>query len=185
MANARRRGPAGSAIKDGKDGLQVVTSKGHRWTEEAEAIFFAHLALTCNVTQSAAMAGFSATRMFQKRRNEPDFARKWQAAIDQGHARLEALLVQRAIETLEGFAPDADTPVPAVTFKDAMSLLGHHRARVEGGPRSRRSWARPRSLDEVRDAILAKLEAIAPAAAPSPTAPAADLATDLAPGDDA
>lgn len=164
MPDAKPRGPAGCAIKDGKDGLQVVESVGHRWTEEAEALFFGHLALTCNVTRSAAAAGFSATRMFQKRRDEPDFARKWQAALEQGHARLEALLVQRAIETLEGFAPDADGPIPAMTIRDVTTILGHHRDRVHGGPRSRRSWARPRSMDEVRDSILAKLEAIAPVA---------------------
>ncbi len=72
------------------------------------------------------------------------------------------LLVQRATEMLEGFAPDPDTPIPEMTVKDALAVLGHHRNTVEGGPRSRRQWARPKSLDEMGDSILAKLEAIAP-----------------------
>jgi hypothetical protein len=36
------------------------------------------------------------------------------------------------------------------------------RREVEGGPRSRRQWARPRSLDEMADSIMRKLQAIAP-----------------------
>jgi hypothetical protein len=76
--------------------------------------------------------------------------------------RIEALLVQRAIEALEGFTPDPDTPIIIrdMTMKDALILLGHHRRTIEGGPRSRRQWARPRTLDEVRGSILRKLEAI-------------------------
>ena len=40
-------------------------------------------------------------------------------------------------------------------------LLGHHRRVLEGGPlRSRRRWERPKTFDEARDSILAKIEAI-------------------------
>jgi hypothetical protein len=53
-----------------------------------------------------------------------------------------------------------------MSVKDALAILGHHRREVTGGPRSRRQWARPRSLDEMRDSILAKLEAVAPAPIP-------------------
>jgi hypothetical protein len=100
--------------------------------------------------------------VYKRRRRDPAFAQRWQAALEQGSERLNALLLQRAIEALEGFAPDPDTPIPEMTVKDARAILGHHRREVEGGPRSRRQWARPRSLDEMRDSILRKLEAIAP-----------------------
>ena len=46
-----------------------------------------------------------------------------------------------------------------------LILLGHHRRTIEGGPRSRREWARPKTLDEVRNSILRKLEVIARARA--------------------
>lgn len=163
----QRRGPAGSRIRaSGKDGPQIVHSTGKRWTDEAEAVFLDHLAASCNITQSAKAAGFSATLMFQKRRADPAFAARCQAALEQGYVRIEAALVRRAVEALEGFAPDGDTPIPEMTVRDALSILGHHRARVEGGPRSRRQWARPRTLEEVSESILAKLEAIAPEPVP-------------------
>lgn len=157
-------GPEGILLYGrGKDGRQLVRSTGKRWSDEAEAGFLDHLAASCNVTASAQAAGFTPAAVYKRRRGDPGFAEKWEAALQQGYARLEALLVQRAIEALEGFAPDAETPLPEMTVKDARAILGHHRRTVEGGPRSRRQWARPRTLDEMRDSILAKLEAVAPA----------------------
>ena len=102
-----------------------------------------------------------------RRRKDPAFHKRWDVALAQGYAHIEALLVQRAIEALEGWAPDPDTPIVIrdMTVKDALILLGHHRRTIEGGPRSRRQWARPRTLDEMRDSILRKLEAIAPTGA--------------------
>jgi hypothetical protein len=156
-------GPAGTQVRAaGKDGPQVIRSTGGRWSDEAEAVFLDHLAASCNVAAAADACGFSCAAVYKRRRRDPAFARRWQAALEQGAQRLNALLLQRAIEALEGFAPDPDTPIPEMTVKDALAILGHHRREVEGGPRSRRQWARPRSLDEMRDSILAKLAAIAP-----------------------
>ena len=155
-----RRGPCGTGLLVGKDGPQLIRSTGKRWSEEAETVFLDHLAATCNVTASAAECGFSCTAVYKRRRRDPAFAQRWQAALEQGAGRLRALLLQRAIEALEGFAPDPDTPIPVMTVKDIITIIGHHGREVDGGPRSRRQWARPRSLDEMRDSILAKLEAI-------------------------
>lgn len=156
-------GPEGVLLYGrGKDGLQVVRSTGKRWSDEAEALFLDSLAASCNVTASAQAAGFTPAALYKRRRGDPGFLERWEAALQQGYARLEALLVQRAIEALEGFAPDPETPLPQMTVQDARAILGHHRATVAGGPRSRRQWARPRTLDDMRDSILAKLEAVAP-----------------------
>jgi hypothetical protein len=154
------RNVRGTGILVGKDGPQLIRSTGKRWSEEAEAVFLDHLAASCNVSVAAAAAGFTRFTTYKRRRRDPGFAKRWQAALEQGYARIETLLVQRAIEVLEGFEPDPDTPIPVMTVKDAQSLLGVHRRSVEGGPRSRREWARPRSLDEMRDSILRKLEVI-------------------------
>jgi hypothetical protein len=156
--------PPDTRILLGKDGPQLVdNSSGKRWTDEAEEAFFDHLAATCNVTASAKVCGFTCAGIYKRRRTDPAFARKWQAALEQGHARIAMLLAQRAAEALEGFAPDPESPIPQMTVKDALAVLGHHRRTVENLPRSRRQWARPKSLDEMSAAILARLEAIAPA----------------------
>lgn len=157
-------GISGTGVLVGKDGPQLIRSTGKRWSDEAEAVFLDHLAASCNVTASAEACGFSGRAIYARRRNDPAFAQRWQAALETGYAHIEALLMQRTVEALEGFEPDPETPVLAPkTFNEARQLLGHHRNTVEGGPRSRRQWARPRSLDEMRDSILRKLEAIAPA----------------------
>lgn len=154
---------AGTTVRGGKDGPQIVRSEGARWTDDDEAVFLDHLAASCNVSLSAEAAGFSRFELYKRRRRDPAFAKRWQAALAQGYARIEAALVRRAIDALEGLSPDPDTPIPTMTVEQAMKVLDGHRNTVEGGPRSRRQWTRPRSLDEVRDSILAKLEAIAPA----------------------
>lgn len=160
-ASSRRgRGPEGSVIRYGKDGLQVVRSSGARWTEEAAAKFLDCLAASCNVMLSAETAGFGVETVYKHRREDPVFAQRWQAALEQGYARIEMALVRRAADAMEGLAPDPATPIPQMTVDQALKVLSRHRATVEGRGRGRRGWTRPRSLDEVSESILTKLEAI-------------------------
>lgn len=164
-SNAGARAPQGTTTRAGKDGSQIIRTDGSRWSDEAEARFLDHLASSCNVTAAAEAAGFSREAIYKRRRHDPGLAERWQNALDQGYARIEMLLVQRATETLEGFAPDPGTPLPDMTTRDAIAILQLHRGAVKGEGRAPGWRARPRSLDELRDSILAKLEAIAPGAA--------------------
>ena len=177
MGRGRRRnvghGPAGTrAVLGGKDGPQVIRSKGDRWTEEAEAAFLDQLAASCNVLAACEAAGFCNTTVYKRRREDAGFARRWQAALEQGYVRIEMALVRRAADALEGLAPDPDTPIPTMTVEQAIKVLDRHRAAVKGEARSKRNWTRPRTLDEVSESILRKLEAIAPE--PVPLVVAAD-----------
>ena len=154
--------PGTSLRASGKDGPQLIASSGKRWTDEAEARFLDSLAASCNVTLSAQAAGFSTVAIYRRRRTDAGFAARWQAALEQGYARIEIALVRRAADALEGFAPDPDTPFPEMTVRDAVTILQLHRAAVRGDTGVSPRWRpRPRSLDEVRDSILTKLEAIA------------------------
>lgn len=154
--------PAGATLRCGPDGPQLQRSTGKRWTEEAEQRFVDHLAATANVRAATAAAGFTSSLVYRRRRNDAAFAARWEAALAQGYARIEALMVLRAERALEGCEPDGDKPGLEVTFKDALALLSHHSATIRGTGNRRGRWARPRSLDEMRDSILAKLEAFAP-----------------------
>lgn len=155
------RGPAGDAMRaSGKDGPQIVNSRGHRWTTKAEALFLDELGASCNVTRAARVAGFSTAAIHRRRRTDAAFADRWRVALEQGYVRIEMLLVQRATEALEGHAPDPDTPIPAMTVKDAITILQTYRAAVATGGKCLTKRARVRSLDEVRDSILTKLDAI-------------------------
>jgi len=160
-SDGAQHGPEGTAIRMGRHGTQLVTTRGHRWSDEAEETFFDHLAATANVSASAEACGFSVQALYTRRRKEPVFQERWDVALAQGYAHMEALLVQRSIEALEGFEPDPNTPIIIrdMTVKDALILLGHHRRTIEGAPRSRREWAREPPIEDVRAEILRRVEA--------------------------
>jgi hypothetical protein len=155
-----RSGPAGSIARaGGKDGPQIVHSRGKRWTDAAETLFLDALAASCNVTWAAAQCGFSKEALYARRRRDPAFAASWQDALVQGYFRIEAGLVAAAIATVEGRTPDPDFPIPAMTVADIIAVLTLHRATVHGEGKSPGWRGRPRSLDEIRQSILAKLSA--------------------------
>ena len=161
-----RTGPPGTILRaSGKDGPQIIASSGARWTDESEARFLDHLASSCNVTLSAAAAGFSKEALYRRRRIDPDFAQAWQTALEQGYVRLEMLLIEGATASSKGAdrAERKHLPFPDMTVREAIVILQLHRASVKGDGMTRGAgWrARPRRLDEVRDSILKKLEAIA------------------------
>jgi hypothetical protein len=157
-------GPKGSILRlTGKDGPQRIHSEGHRWTDQAEALFLDALAASNNATWSAGQCGFSKEAIYQRARRDPAFAEKMAAARAQAHGRIDEALARRAEDFLEGRPPDPDSPIVDMTVQDAIAILKLHRAGQNPEGHARRpAWpARPRSLDEVRDSILAKLSAIA------------------------
>lgn len=149
-------------IRSHKDGPQRIRVAGKWWSPEAEATFLDHLAASCNVAWSAAQAGFSAVTVYNHRRTDPGFARQWEEALEHGYIRLETELLGAATDYVQRMREDEDLPFKDMTVREAISLLGRHGARNGGGPTARggRFQARPRSLDEMRDSILAKFEAI-------------------------
>ena len=94
MAAARRSerkpGPPGTILRaSGKDGPQLVTSSGARWTTAAERRFLDWLGATCNVTRACAESGFSKAAVYKRRRLDSAFAAAWEETLAQGYARLE------------------------------------------------------------------------------------------------
>ena len=97
------RGQQGTRFRpDHKDGAQRIRINGCWWSDEAERIFLDHLAASCNISGSAAAAGFSAVTVYNHRRSDPGFSARWQEALEQGYARLEMALVRTATDYLEG-----------------------------------------------------------------------------------
>lgn len=153
--------PTGEVIVIGKSGRPQRVSSGSRfWSDKAEQIFLDHLAATCNVRASADAAGFSNVAVYRRRRKWPGFAERWNAALAQGYARLEAVMLANAADTMEGRPPDPDAPVPPMSVADALNLLRLHRAAVKGGAPQDYKHRKMKSLDEVRASIARKLEAI-------------------------
>lgn len=154
-------GPPGTIIRPSTRGPQVVRQTGSRWTDESERIFLDELGATCNVERAARAAGFCNATAYRRRATDPGFAELWRVALAQGFDRLEMLLIQRATELLEGRLPNPDHPIPPMTVAEVIRILQVHRASVRdtGERRPGRPFP-PRSLDQMRASIIAKLEAI-------------------------
>lgn len=164
------KGPAGSRLRRGNDGrAKKVKTGGAQWSDEAEALFFDHLASSCNVRASAAETGFTAFTVYRQRRMRPDFAARWQAALEQGYARLEMALLRAALDTIDNIDFDDERPIPKMTVEQAMNVLRAHRNQMTGsGRRGPGRYARVRTLDEVRGSILKKVGAIRAELVPLP-----------------
>ena len=161
MSDSPPSAPATVLRAPNKDGPQRVRPGHKRFTPEAQALFLDHLAASCNVSWSAAQAGVSTVTAYNHRRANPGFARGWEEALRHGYVRLETELLGTAIEYAARLRSDDDLPLKHMSVREALALLGRHGG-GNAGPTARggRFRPRPRPLDEARESILAKLEAI-------------------------
>ncbi len=113
-----------------------------RWRE----VFLEKLAETSNVSLSAEWASISTAQVYASRRCEPEFARKWTAALCEGYDNLE-MDVLRRLRT--GDSKDLDGN--KFDFGAALRILAAHRE----------SAARERAIrdNEDADAIIAEIDA--------------------------
>ena len=153
---------AGRVVRPEKNGkTKIVRTSGKRWSQEAEETFLEELAATCNVAAAAEACGFSDTAIYKRRMRDPGFAAAWAQALEQGYAKLEAMLIENATESLRRKPIAADRPPPAVGFNDAPNLLKLHRATARGGAPQNYGWRKQaRDIEEVRASILRKMDAL-------------------------
>lgn len=100
--------------------------------------FLEHLAATCNVTASAEAAGISFSAAYRARMKDPEFRADWQLALEQGYARLEAALLERAARGADrarlagdGAIEGPDSP-EEIDWDKAIQLLTLHGKRLAG-----------------------------------------------------
>lgn len=138
-------------------GKHILIRPGLREGETARAnrqwrvLFLDHLAESSNVTESAAKAGISPSRAYKVRREEPEFARQWLAALREGYTHLEMEVVRRLREG--DFRTAADEKYD---FGSAIRLLAAHRDSAVRG----QSQVRDVTAAEVRASIDRKIEDI-------------------------
>lgn len=115
------------------------------------ATFLDHLAETSNVTASAAEAGVSPGRAYKVRREDPEFARAWLAALWEGYTHLEMEVVRR-LRAGDHSANDKSR----YDFANAVRLLAAHRDNASQAMAQQRNV----SAAEVRASIDRKVEEI-------------------------
>ncbi len=114
-------------------------------------LFLDHLAESSNVTRSAEYAGINPSRAYKVRREEPEFARAWLAALWEGYIHLE-LEVLRRLRDGDQVAGESDK----YDFANAIRLLAAHRDNAARAQAEHRNV----SAAEIRASIDRKVEAI-------------------------
>ena len=152
--------PRGEAIRLDHGHAKITTVTAHRWTPLDEEAFLDSLAASANVSWSARQNNFSKEAVYKRRRLDAAFAARWQAALEQGYARVEMALVRAAADSMEGVAFDADRPIPKMTVDQAHNILKLHAANVGRAGRRYGSPPRRASLDDVRGSIARKVDAV-------------------------
>jgi len=160
-AKTDRSALPGEVIRDYPGGKPKLIASGvRRWPRASEAVFLDTLATTCNVTRSAAAAGFSCQSAYRHRRRMPAFAERWREALEIGYERLEQAMLDAAIRSVSDEEDATEAPLPRMSIGEAMNLLRLHRSSVkEGVQRSGRPPREP-SIEDVRASIARRLNAI-------------------------
>ena len=157
---------------------QLATPRAGQWTVKTERVFLDVLSATANATAAARATGVSAAGAWVRRRHLPAFAQAWDEAVADGHARLEMLMMERGTSLLggEAFAPGGGRRAPDDRERDehardekgrdafdpqiAMWLLKRRDQLRAGTSKMARSWERVPDIEEVRESIMRKLDAM-------------------------
>lgn len=172
----RRRDPREEGeeriVPNNRRRLQRRKMRHVRFDERRKAVFLTHFAWSCDLAAAAAAAGVCENTVYNHRRRDPAFAKAFQAALEAGHARLEAEALRQRLEAQQrlGAALDAaaaesrgsDTlPIAAVAtdFDRTMKLLARWDRRGGGtGPRTVADGRRKRwTFDEAIEALDQRL----------------------------
>jgi hypothetical protein len=146
-----------------------------------EQAFADVLADTCNVTLAAQAIKRSSSNVYAHRARSASFRALWQAALATGYARLELMMLERALHGEEKIVTGKDgstTVMREYPDRIALALLKMHRDSAGSGEGAAVDEA---ECEEARERILARLERIreralegtgrglvAPAPGPSP-----------------
>ena len=110
-------------------------AKPVRWSAGRERRFLDALAQTANVAGSVRAAGLSESNVYRRRRKHDAFRAAWLAALREGYAKLETMLLERALNGVEKAVWHGGKQVgTAREYSDrlALALLTAHRGSVTG-----------------------------------------------------
>lgn len=127
-----------------------------RWSATREEAFLFALAETGNVAASIRASGLSETNVYRRRRQSAEFRAKWTAALREGFLKLEAMMLDRALNGIEKPVWHGGQQVGTITeYNDrtALALLAAHRATVMGT----REMAADVPIAELRTRLKARL----------------------------
>lgn len=147
-------------VERGRGHTQAKRITRRQWTAADAERAVAIAAETGSLKAVAARTGFCADTIRKARRGAPGFDAAIRAALAEATDRLEAELLDRASEAMAVPASRPGEGEP-VRFAEALELVKHRRAVEAREARAvlRASPPRP-SLEDVRERVLAKLDAL-------------------------
>jgi hypothetical protein len=129
------------------------------WTAAKRKKFIEELAATCNVAASLRKVRMKDASVYELRKRSAEFRAQWAEALREGYAKLEMMLLERAMNgtvktvTRAGGAIDKTHEYPNAI---ALSLLRLHKDNVAEGE----AQHHPDDMEAVRKRILRKLAAV-------------------------
>ena len=142
MSASRNRTKIKTQLKKGED-----NKLNRHW----RGLFLDLLAESSNVSESARRAGINPSRAYKVRREEPEFARQWLAALWEGYTHLEMEVLRRLREGDMSAEDDSK-----YDLANAIRLLNAHRENATRAQAEQRNV----SAAEIRASIDRKVEAI-------------------------
>jgi hypothetical protein len=126
-------------------------------------LFLDHLSERCNVAEALAVSGLASSSLYHKRRSCAKFRAAWDAALEQGYSRLEADLLDRALngENQQVLNRKGDiVTLKKISNALGLALLKQHGVRV-AAIRALHGTNHDEHAMEAKIAIIRKLEQLA------------------------
>ena len=164
MAKRVSASPNALLVIEGKSSPKLRGPRAGDITAEQIGTFLVTLTETCNVVRSAKAAGFTANWAYRKRKSDAGFRNAWAEAVREGYARLELVLLERAIKgtpKLVRTASGSDRVMREYSNTLAIALLKRHAETAD----SANYQPAEEELAEIRERILKRLAKLRPAGA--------------------
>jgi hypothetical protein len=133
------------------------------WNATRRQLFLEHLSQHCNVSAALAHSGMASSSLYRERRDNSAFRKAWDEALEQGYARLEAMLLDRALngEDQEVLNKKGEkVTLRKFSHMLGLALLKIHAVRV-AAIRAMQGSNHDEHAMEAKIAILKKLEQLA------------------------
>jgi hypothetical protein len=124
---------AGLVLGVGRAGAQKRKRRQREWTEALADKFIAVLADSCNVAMAARAIKRSVNSAYDRRTKDAAFRGAWDKALAIGYARLEMMMLERALHGVEKVVTlksGESRIMREYNDRVALALLRHHRDSV-------------------------------------------------------
>ena len=111
------------------------SERSRDWSERRKADFLDHLAWSVNVRASCRAVRMSEPSVYRLRARDAEFRARWEVALREGYARLEVVMIERAIlGTTKPILHAGKVAAEMTEYSDrlGLTLLAAHRASVHG-----------------------------------------------------